>query len=309
MTAEQLAGEKILVTGAAGQIGLPMARYLATANEVWGAARFRAEGSADRLAEAGIRPVRVDLSSGAFGDLPDDFTYVVHLAAYIGPNPNIDRALRNNAESAGLLMAHCRKAKAFLSMSTQSVYRPNPDPDHAYEEGDPLGETNAVFAPTYSMSKIGEEAVVRTCCRLFGLPAVIARMNTSYGPNGGLPAYDTDATVAGATVRTRHDPSWYSPIHEDDINAQVGPLLKAASVPATIVNWAGDEVVSVQQWCGLAAELANSKADVQVLSDRGPLGAIANVTLRRQITGPCKVCWRDGIRATVLARHPELANS
>jgi hypothetical protein len=31
-----------------------------------------------------------------------------------------------------------------------------------------------------------------------GLPTVIARMNASYGPNGGLPALNLDALLAGA---------------------------------------------------------------------------------------------------------------
>lgn len=309
MTTVRLSGEKILVTGAAGQIGLPMVRFLTADNEVVGAARYRADGSRAKVTAAGARPVKVDLASGEYGDLPDDFTYVVHLAAYIGPNPDFDRAIRNNAESAGLLMAHCRKAKAVLIMSSHSVYRPNPDPEHAYKESDPLGETNAFFAPTYAMSKIGQEAVARAACRMLELPVVITRMNASYGPNGGLPAYDADAVMEGRPVTTRSDPSWYSPIHEDDINAHVGPLLEAATVPATIVNWAGDEVVSVQQWCGLAGDLAAVPAEVAVHNDGGPPGAIADVTRRRDITGPCRVSWRDGLRGTILARHPELAGS
>ncbi len=36
-----LKGHKILVTGAAGQIGFPLAAYLAAENEVWGVARFK----------------------------------------------------------------------------------------------------------------------------------------------------------------------------------------------------------------------------------------------------------------------------
>jgi nucleoside-diphosphate-sugar epimerase len=301
-----LAGEKVLVTGAAGQIGLPIARWLARDNEVWGAARFRGDGSQERVAAAGVTPIRVDLASGGYGELPTDFTYIVHLAAYIGPNPNIDRAMVNNAETVGLLMAHFRTAKAMLVMSTHSVYRPHPDPDHVYAETDALGETNSPFAPTYSMSKIGEEAVARTCARLFDLPVTIARMNASYGPNGGLPAYDADAVVDGRVVVTRHDPSWYSPIFEDDINEQVPALLAAASVPATILNWAGDEVVSVPDWCRYVADLTGRPATVDIgPAHGGPLGAIADVSRRQEITGPCKVGWREGIRATLQARHPE----
>lgn len=308
MTSGALRGEKILVTGAAGQIGLPMVEWLAGDNEVWGAARFRAEGAEGRVAATGARPLKVDLASGDYGEVPEDFTYVVHLAAYIGPNPDIDRAMRNNAEAVGLLMQHCRRAKAVLVMSTQSVYRPDPAPSHAYAESDALGETSSGFAPTYAMSKIGEEAVARTCARLFELPVTIARMNASYGPNGGLPAYDADSVIAGRPVTTRSDPSWYSPIHQDDINEQIAPLLGAAGVPATIVNWAGDEVVSVQDWCDYAAEIAGLRAEVVVVrTTDGPLGAIADIRRRYELTGPCRVGWRDGMRRTIEARHPRLA--
>jgi len=40
-----LSDRKILVTGLTGQIGFPMARFLAADNEVWGLARFSAEDS------------------------------------------------------------------------------------------------------------------------------------------------------------------------------------------------------------------------------------------------------------------------
>ena len=51
-----------------------------------------------------------------------------------------DRSLRVNAEATGLLLEHCRAAKAALVMSTVSVYKPHPDPWHAFREDDPLGD-------------------------------------------------------------------------------------------------------------------------------------------------------------------------
>jgi nucleoside-diphosphate-sugar epimerase len=190
-------------------------------------------------------------------------------------------------------------------MSTHSVYRPHDNPAHAYMETDPLGDAHATHAPTYSISKIAQEAVARFCARAFDLPVTIARMNASYGADGGLVAYHLDAVVVGKPVVTRWDPCRYSPIHQDDINAQLGALLAAASVPATIVNWAGDEVVTVQEWCGLAGALTGRSAEVTVTPVAGTQrGAVADVTRRRDITGPCRVGWRDGIRRTLDARHP-----
>ena len=299
-----LADEKILVTGPAGQIAFPMASYLAKDNEVWGIARFGTEGSRERVELAGVRTVVCDLVSGDFTGVPDDFTYVVHLAAFQGPGLDYDEAIRVNAEGTGLLLAHCRRAKAVLVMSTHSVYKPDDNYQHVFRETDPLGDVNATHSATYSVSKIAEEAVARYCARALELPTVITRMNAAYGANGGLPVLHMDAIVAGEAVVTRWDPCLYMPIHQDDINAQTESLLAAATVPATIVNWAGDEVVSVQQWCGYVGELAEVQPEVVVTEMPGTLrGSVADVSKRMGITGPCQVGWKDGMRRAFEARH------
>lgn len=298
-----LRDEKILVTGAAGQIGLPLATYLAGHNEVWGLGRFSSEAARERLVSGGVRCHRCDLEDGDLSGLPTDFSYVIHLAALM-EGGDYDRAVRVNGEATGLLLQHCRGAKAALVMSTHSVYKPHTDPWHPYTETDPLGDVNASFAPTYSVSKIGQEAVARFCARAFELPVVIARMNASYGPNGGLPAYHLDAIAEGRPVTTRWDPCLYSPIYEDDINEQAAALLGAASVPATIVNWAGDEPVSVQEWAAHMGTLAGREAQVVVREEPGTLrGSVADVSKRLAITGPCRVGWRDGLERTWKARH------
>ena len=121
-----LSGEKILITGPAGQIAYPLARYLAADNEVWGIARFGDEESRARVDELGVTTRVCDMASGDFSALPDDFTYVLHLAAFQGPGLDFDHAITVNAEGTGLLLAHCRRANAALVMSTHSVYRPLP---------------------------------------------------------------------------------------------------------------------------------------------------------------------------------------
>jgi nucleoside-diphosphate-sugar epimerase len=300
-----LSDEKILITGPAGQIAFPLARYLAADNEVWGIGRLADPAARDRVEALGVTIRRCDLAAGEFGDLPDDFTYVLHLAAYMEPGLDYDRAIRVNAEGTGLLLAHCRRAKAALVMSTHSVYRPDADPLHVYTETDPLGDVHAAHSPPYSVSKIAQEAVARYCARAFDLPVLIARMNASYGPNGGLPIQHLDAVLAGQPVRTRWDPCTYSPIHEDDINTQVAALLDAAAVPAPVVNWAGDTPVSVQEWSAYFGELTGRQPKVEVVEQPGTQpGAIADVSRRAALTGPCTVSWRDGMRQSWSVRHP-----
>lgn len=301
---KMLRGEKILITGAAGQIGLPLAEHLADGNEVWGLARFSDEAARARLESAGVVIHRSDLEEGVFSSLPSDFTYVLHLAALM-TGADYDRAITVNAEGTGLLLQHCRRAKAALVMSTHSVYKPQPDPWHSFVETDPLGDVNSAISPTYSVSKIGQEAVARYCARAFDLPIVIARMNASYGPNGGLPAYHLDTVAQGQPVTTRWDPCLYSPIFQDDINEQAGALLLAATVPATIVNWAGDEAVSVQEWVSYMGTLTGRDPEVVVKEEPGTLrGSVADVSRRRAITGPCRVGWREGLSRTWEARRP-----
>jgi nucleoside-diphosphate-sugar epimerase len=302
-----LSGEKILVTGPAGNIAYPLAAYLAAENEVWGIARFSEAGSRERVEATGVKTLVCDLATADFSGLPDDFTYVLHLAAMTRGGTDYDAAISVNAEGTGLLLQHCRKAKAALVMSTHSVYKPQEDHDHVFVETDPLGDVNAANTPTYSMAKIAQEAVARYCARAFDLPVIIARMNAAYYGFGGLPMIQVEAVVTGQPVHTRWDPCWYSPIHQDDINDQTEALLAGASVPATIVNWAGDEPVSVQDWCQYSASLVGGKADVVVNYPPGTLkGSIADNSRRLALAGPCHVPWRDGMRRIIEDRHPDL---
>jgi nucleoside-diphosphate-sugar epimerase len=302
-----LSGEKILVTGPAGNIAFPLARYLAEQNEVWGIARFSEEGSREKVEALGVKTLVCDLGTADFSELPNDFTYVLHLAATVRGGTDYDAAMAVNAEGTGLLLQHCRKAKAALVMSTHSVYKPHEDHDHVYVETDALGDVNAANTPTYSVAKIGQEAVARYCARAFDLPVIICRMNAAYYSFGGLPMIQIEMAIAGQPVHTRWDPCWYSPIHQDDINDQTEGLLAAAAVPAPIVNWAGDEPASVQDWCNYAAELTGTQANVVVNYPPGTLkGSIADNTKRKAFAGPCKVGWREAVRRQIEDRHPDL---
>ncbi|MGP0031867.1 MAG: NAD-dependent epimerase/dehydratase family protein [Acidimicrobiales bacterium] len=291
-----LSDEKILITGPAGRIASALVRPLAADNEVWGIARFSDPAAKQRVEELGVTTLTADLAEGDFGDLPDDFTYLLHLAADFSADDH-ERALRVNAEGTGLLLQHCRRARAALVMSTVSVYKPHPDPWHAFAESDPLGDAMVPGQAPYSISKIAQEAVARYCARAFDLPITIARMGSAYGRQGGLPAWHLQAIAAGQPVATRWDPMPYSPIHDDDIAGQLEPLLAAASVPATIVNWCGDEPVSVQEWSAYFGELLGVEPDVVVTEVPGAsIGSVGDHRRRAAVTGPCAVGWRDGFR-------------
>lgn len=297
-------GKRILVTGVSGQVAFPIAAYLARENQVWGGARFADADVREKVKSAGITPVTLDLAGGDFASVPDDFDYLLHFGFTRGGADEFDRAIRVNGEGTGLILRHCRRAKAALVISSAAIYAPNPDPWHAHKEDGELGRAYAPWSPTSPVTKVAEEAVARFAARAFDLPVTIARLNTVYGSAANLPSMHIRQMLAGETVMLPSDPNNHSPIYVDDMCAQVEALLGAASVPATIVNWAGDEVVSAQRWCEDAGRLLDIQPKIEVRGGPNvPPSNIADVTRRRSITGPCRVSFGEGLERLVRAHH------
>jgi nucleoside-diphosphate-sugar epimerase len=296
--------QKILITGPTGQVALPVAFALARENEVWGAARFTDAKARERLEAAGVRCVALDLGAGDFRELPGDFDYVLNLAVSKSADGDFDHDLRANGEATGLLMSHCRRARAFLHCSTTGVYQPAGS--RVFRESDPLGDNHRPIMPTYSIAKIATEVVARSFCRELRLPTTIARLCVPYGNNGGWPWYHLLMMRAGVAIPVHRDrPSRYTPIHEDDIVAAIPGLLSAASVPATIVNWAGQEQVGLEEWCAYLGELTGLEPRFEV-SEKALDSVQVDTTHLQELVGPARVSWKDGLRRMVEARAPEL---
>jgi len=300
-----LSGEKILVTGVTGMAPLPIAEFLSKENEVWGVARFSDSEKRARVEQMGITTHAMDLMEPDFSQLPDDFTYVLHWAYTRLPSGQFLPAIQVNGVAAGLVLQHCRKAKAALVVSAGTIYSPrNDDYYHAFKEEDDIGGAYAPWGPTSPVSKVSLEAVARFCAQGFGLRTTITRLNVVYGPLGGMPVDDMEAVVAGQTVHTFADPYPASPIHADDMCAQLEALLDAASAPATIVNWCGDEVVTQREWLAQAEALSGKKADIshnEVPTAAG--GSVGDTTKRMAITGPCQRVLSDELAKLYRERH------
>ncbi len=248
---------RILVTGATGQVALPVALGLAADNHVVALARFKDAAARERLEAAGVECISVDLAKGVFDGVPTDVDYVCNFAVVKSNKWEVD--LAGNAEAAGLLMAHCRNARAFLHCSSTGVYEAADGSPQ--RETDPLGDNHRVMMPTYSIAKIAAEAVVRTTCRIFDVPTTIARLNVPYGDGGGWPAFHLALMQAGHAV----------PVHPTDRAGSIRSTTTtssrrcracsaAASVPATIVNWGGDDETSIEGWCEYMGELVGVEA-------------------------------------------------
>ncbi|GFG65208.1 dehydratase [Mycobacterium kubicae] len=296
-------GSKILISGVTGQVAAPVARALATDNEVWGIARFTDAAARADLEQAGVHCEAINLAAGEFAGLPSDFDYVLNLA--VAKSGRWDKDLAANADSIGLLIAHCRAAKAVLHCSSAAVYDP-PD-DELRSERAALGDNHKSLFPTYSISKIAGEAVARTMARALGVPTIIARLNVPYGDNGGWPFFHMEMMLSGLPIPVPPGgPARYNPIHQDDIVATIPKLLAAASVPATTVNWAGDQIVSIQQWCAYLGTLID-REPVFEENAQALRGNPVDVTRLRELVGGARtVDWQEGMRRMAAKFHPEL---
>jgi nucleoside-diphosphate-sugar epimerase len=182
-------------------------------------------------------------------------------------------------------------------VSSTAVYSVNDDPFHAFHEDDDIGRSFAPWAPSSPPAKVSLEAVARFCAEQVSLPTIIMRLNTLYGAMGAMPVDHLDAVARGDAVKIWALPYPHSIIHIDDMCDQLEPLLAAASIPANIVNWCGDETVTVQEWCDYAAELAGTTATIELTPIPGVApGNISDNTKRLAITGPCRRPWRDAFR-------------
>jgi len=299
---------KILVTGVTGTVASPVARSLAADNEVWGIARFADGHARDELARAGISCVAFDFMSPDFAGLPDDFDYVLHFGLARGLDPlDFDGHLTGNAEAGGLLLAHCRRARSFLHCSSTSVYLQS---SQLLRETAPLADNHRNRNPAYSITKIAAEAVIRATARIFGVPTTIARLNVPYGDNGGMPARYLDLVAAGKPIPVHPaGPAIFTPIHEDDIVASIPALLAAARVPAVTVNWAGVQVVSVEEWCEFMGSVLGRPVRFEY-SEAAIQRVACDTSLYQQIVDCAQmVDWRDGMRRMIRARHPRLMSA
>ncbi|AJX34069.1 NAD-dependent epimerase/dehydratase family protein [Burkholderia oklahomensis] len=298
------AKKKILITGATGQVARPVAEALAAEHEVWAIGRFSDASVEDALRAKGVNTWRWDMERDALDGLPDDFTHVLHAAVRRGEDGDFDKAIEVNTVATGRLMTHCRTADAFVYVSSGSLYA-RQALDHPYAETDPLNGV-AHWLPAYPIVKISCEGVVRAFSAVLGLPTVIARLNVAYGPygHGGVPVLLYRQLLAGKPIPIPQEgQNWASLIHTDDLVRQVPLLWDAATSPALVLNWGGDEAVGIQDCLQYIADITGVDARFERSDVTRETYAFDN-TKRRALIGDCTVHWKEGVRRTIETHFP-----
>ena len=297
-----LTGTRILITGPTGQVAFPVVAAYARTAEVFALARFQRDEDAARIRELGAVPVQADLAEPAsLRALPSDVDYVLNFAVAKSGRWHVD--LQANAEGVGELMMQLPRAKAVVHFSSAAVYAYG---GHAPRREDAaLGDNHRSLFPTYSISKIAAETMVRLCARRLGVPATIARLSVPYGDNGGWPFYHLVMMRNGAPIAVHPErPNLYNLLHVDDYVEKIPRLLAAASVDTTTVNFGGSEPTSIEEWCGYLGELTGLTPSFR--DDPEAFGSLALDTTRmHELIGPTRIDWRDGIRRLVRQLAPD----
>ncbi len=191
-------GAPVIVTGAAGFIGMHVAERLLDRGEaVVGVDVFndyydpalKAARAARLEGRDGFRMVRMDIAQAeAFAELVGETgaVRVVHLAAQAGVRYSIENPFayeRSNLAGHLSVMEACRHQPGFEHLvyaSSSSVYGDRPGEGAGFKESDAAAEPVSLYAAT----KRACELMSFAYARLYGFPQTGLRFFTVYGPWG-----------------------------------------------------------------------------------------------------------------------------
>ncbi len=176
--------KNILVTGGTGAIGSNLVRRLIELNEFEKLVILdnNSSGHADNaVAHDKVEYVYGDICDEAVLDsvFAHDITHVYHLAANFANQLSVDfpvKDLTTNGVGIVKLLERSTKhgVKKFLYSSSSCVYKPT---------GQPFSETSPLMLSTpYAITKLLSEHYVTFYNKFRGLPAVVVRYFSSYGP-------------------------------------------------------------------------------------------------------------------------------
>ena len=278
-------GQRILVLGATGLIGFPLATELARNNEVIGVNRFR-KRSAEELAERNVVPLRMDITTDPFIALPDGIDYVFNEVMLYDPT-SYDESMEVNAYPVAKLMQRYEGCRGIVLGSTGSVYASTGDP---MKEGAPLAGNDA-----YSLSKICAEKFAVHFSRELDIPTSILRYYHPYSVAGGVIPSLRRAVEAGSSI-TLAD-ILYSPLFISDVVRYTIEAASRCASPPWVVNICGKEIASRREIVNMLCEsLGRDPASLSFADGAQSPSEIGDCSEQVRLLGPQQVSLAEGVR-------------
>lgn len=243
----------VMVLGAGGKMGPTLARMLRRAADAVGAprtviavSRFRDPEIGRRLLECGVETLAGDLADRAFVDgLPEAPNIFFLSGMKFGSAGNEPLTWGMNAYVPALVCERFPRSR-IVAFSTGNVYGLVPIASGGSKESDPpapIGE--------YAMSCLARERIVQYFSERNGTPATIVRLNYAVELRYGVLIDLAQRIVHGQPVDLSMGA--VNVIWQGDACSTIVAALADCAAPATVLNVAGAEVLSVRR---LAERLA-----------------------------------------------------
>jgi nucleoside-diphosphate-sugar epimerase len=263
-TVEQLRSIEgdFLVLGAGGKMGPTLCRLLKNActagggeRRIYGVSRFSDHEARDRLESAGIRTIQADLiDRSAYAALPDAANIFFLAGMKFGASVQEHLTWAMNTYLPALAAERWSgPAVRTVVFSTGNVY---PFVDAGSGGADeqihpePLGE--------YAMSCLGRERIFQHFSATRGTRTVIIRLNYANELRYGVLVDLAQKVLAGRTIDLAM--GHVNVIWQGDANNYIARSLSLASSPASVLNVAGPEILSVRTLAERIAGMAGATA-------------------------------------------------
>jgi nucleoside-diphosphate-sugar epimerase len=275
-----------LILGAGGKMGPTLCRLLKNATaegrkgqKVYGVSRFSDDGVRERLESAGVRTIKADLIERSnYAELPDARNIFFLAGMKFGASAQEHLTWAMNTYVPALAAERWSGPTVrFVVFSTGNVY-PFVDAGCAgADEGtrpEPLGE--------YAMSCLGRERIFQHFSASRGTRAVIIRLNYSNELRYGVLVDLAQKVLTGKPIDLQM--GYVNVIWQGDANNYIARALSLASSPASVLNVAGPEVLSVRDLAERIADLAGTTA--RFTGEERPTALLSDSSRCLELFGP-----------------------
>jgi nucleoside-diphosphate-sugar epimerase len=276
-----------LILGAAGKMGLSMARMVQRAAEATGGSRrviavsrFSTVNDEAAFHSHGIETIRCDLLDESRTDqLPFAENVIAMLGMKFGSSGNESMTWAMNAWLPSLICRRYRSSR-IVAFSTGNVYPLTPVATGGSRESDvlrPVGE--------YAMSAVGRERMYEYFSQRDNIPMALIRLNYACDLRYGV-LVDLARKVYSAEPIDL-SMGYFNTIWQGDANAWALQSFANLASPAWVVNVTGPETLSVREVAAQMAERMNRP--IQFTGTEAETALLSNTDLAQQRFAPLRI--------------------